>query len=406
MPRMPNPLPSPRRGASWSLATGAFFSNAFLFATVDGLSCAGRVPVLHSRFPAAGICSAAANPGCAILSRPSPFQTPAGCSSVRAPARLRRGEGCRTPLLLSSESSDEERRSLFANLPPQLQNNWVQLGMLIAFYAFHVGVLCAHTCSIPVSWLKPGALPIILPFEVIFGTAVLAGGVIAAGRGGGAALWGMIKNNSAVRKDEELPTTVDKKRKSEMPETFMFLGIAWASSGYVGQAIDLILCALAVAGVPLTIGTSRVLQVLLAHLYWVAVGSYILQKRLGDFYRRDWNDTKQAWLSHLHAMLRALPESATEAALDNLKNPQGGGALAQVLYRGFLLTALRFFMSLPHAVDVAALIFALNHMNARAFAQLYVLGYLWSMLYIRSKTLVVPILVHMLWNGRTFLAPM
>jgi len=215
--------------------------------------------------------------------------------------------------------------------------------------------------------------------------------------------------------------------------------------------------------VPLTIGTSRVLQVLLAHLYWVAVGSYILQKRLGDFYRRDWNDTKQAWfawapgknlflkvllgywlsaylsqvaigfngllsvleipgLSHLHAMLRALPESATEAALDNLKNPQGGGALAQVigaigpvltgpiweevLYRGFLLTALRFFMSLPHAVDVAALIFALNHMNARAFAQLYVLGYLWSMLYIRSKTLVVPILVHMLWNGRTFLAPM
>lgn len=335
--------------------------------------------------------------------------------------------------------------------------------MLIAFYAFHVGVLCAHTCSIPVSWLKPGALPIILPFEVIFGTAVLAGGVIAAGRGGGAALWGMIKNNSAVRKDEELPTTVDKKRKSEMPETFMFLGIAWASSGYVGQAIDLILCALAVAGVPLTIGTSRVLQVLLAHLYWVAVGSYILQKRLGDFYRRDWNDTKQAWfawapgknlflkvllgywlsaylsqvaigfngllsvleipgLSHLHAMLRALPESATEAALDNLKNPQGGGALAQVigaigpvltgpiweevLYRGFLLTALRFFMSLPHAVDVAALIFALNHMNARAFAQLYVLGYLWSMLYIRSKTLVVPILVHMLWNGRTFLAPM
>ena len=33
------------------------------------------------------------------------------------------------------------------------------------------------------------------------------------------------------------------------------------STGYAGQAIDLILCALAIAGAPLTIGMSRVLQV-------------------------------------------------------------------------------------------------------------------------------------------------
>jgi len=96
---------------------------------------------------------------------------------VRTHARLRRGEGCRTPLLLSSDSSEEEggggakSPGLFANLPPQIQSNWVQLGMLIAFYALHVGVLCVNTLSVPISWLKPGALPIILPFEVIFGTA-------------------------------------------------------------------------------------------------------------------------------------------------------------------------------------------------------------------------------------------
>ena len=86
-------------------------------------------------------------------------------------------------------------------------------------------------------------------------------------------------------------------------------------------------------------------------------------------------------LTQLHSMLRAIPESATEAALDNLKNPQSGGVLAQaigavgpvltgpiweeVLYRGFLLSALALYMSVPTAVDVAALIFALNHMNAR-----------------------------------------
>lgn len=123
--------------------------------------------------------------------------------------------------------------------------------------------------------------------------AALAGGVLASGRSGLATFWKLVKRNATVRsddrrerchsvrlysalppvcpvlreprggqvrKDEQLPSAVDKKRKSEMPETFMFLGLAWASSGYVGQAVDLLLCALAIAGVPLTLGTSRVLQ--------------------------------------------------------------------------------------------------------------------------------------------------
>jgi membrane protease YdiL (CAAX protease family) len=51
-------------------------------------------------------------------------------------------------------------------------------------------------------------------------------------------------------------------------------------------------------------------------------------------------------------------------------------------------------------------VFALNHMNARAFAHLYVLGYLWAVLYLKTRNLLVPILIHMMWNGRTFLAPM
>ena len=38
------------------------------------------------------------------------------------------------------------------------------------------------------------------------------------------------------------------------------------------------------------------------------------------------------------------------------------------------------FMSLSTAVDVSSLVFALNHMNARAFAHLYLLGYLWYVL--------------------------
>ena len=54
---------------------------------------------------------------------------------------------------------------------PALQNNYVQLALLAAFYVFHVGVLCVNTCSVPMSWLKQGAAPVSLSWEIIFGTA-------------------------------------------------------------------------------------------------------------------------------------------------------------------------------------------------------------------------------------------
>ena len=70
-----------------------------------------------------------------------------------------------------------------------------------------------------------------------------------------------------------------------------------------------------------------------------------------------------------------------------------------------LLQALSLFMKLSTAVDVSSLVFALNHMNARAFAHLFIVGWLWSIFYIKSKNLMVPVLIHMMWNGRTFMAP-
>eukprot|EP00961_Rhodomonas_salina_P226271 3059041-Rhodomonas_salina.1 len=47
-------------------------------------------------------------------------------------------------------------------------------------------------------------------------------------------------------------------------------------------------------------------------------------------------------------------------------------------------------------------VFALNHMNARAFAHLYIVGWLWSVFYIKSKNLMVPILIHMVANRSPF----
>jgi membrane protease YdiL (CAAX protease family) len=53
-------------------------------------------------------------------------------------------------------------------------------------------------------------------------------------------------------------------------------------------------------------------------------------------------------------------------------------------------------MFTAHVLQVSSLIFALNHMNARAFAHLYLLGYLWCRIYIRTGNILGPILIHMM----------
>lgn len=269
-------------------------------------------------------------------------------------------------------------------------------------YAFHILFLCKRKVILP-SWLGGEAWAI--PYEVIFGTAATAFYLTFAGG----------KLSGSLSREEVLPTEVDTEEKSKMAETFIFLGLAYYGSGYAGQGIHMILCLCAALGAPLTIGMCTSLQVLLSHLLWVAAGSWILHLRTeGGFFSRTKNENKWfrmsisgnlLWtviggyfltsfisslalyinpllynlpiLSKLGDMLKKLPESQTEVIVDQLKNPQGGlwAAVAgcigpcftgpvweEVLYRGFLLQALNLFMSLPMAVDLCSLVFALNHM--------------------------------------------
>jgi len=319
---------------------------------------------------------------------------------------------------------------------------------LVSFYIFHVFVLCRRSIDIPLGFLQPviSAMPaaVTLSWEVVFGTVVLVGYLTMSGAKGR----GMISQFLSGKDETKLPTKAPESHKKEMPETLILLGLGYLASGYMGQAIDLLLCGLAIMGVPLTLGVSRALQVLLSHLFWVVVGSKILQSRTKDFYNSSgwfkisffaknvlWQTVLGYWMTsfvstfaiNINGLLRfidfpilkqvtdalqALPESATENILDGLKNPEGNDLMATVLgaigpcftgpiweellYRGFLLQALNMFMALPMAVDVSSLVFALNHMNARAFAHLYLLGFLWCRLYIRTGNLLGPILIHMM----------
>jgi membrane protease YdiL (CAAX protease family) len=52
---------------------------------------------------------------------------------------------------------------------------------------------------------------------------------------------------------------------------------------------------------------------------------------------------------------------------------------------------------------VSAVIFAAHHMSMSGMIPLTTLGYLWAVLYLLSGNLLVPILIHAMWNSRVFL---
>jgi len=307
---------------------------------------------------------------------------------------------------IEESDPDERRDDIFCSPPAFLRSPLAQALALVSFYVFHVMFLCRKTVDVPLSLLQPimSKVPdiVALSWEVVFGSAVVLGYLaIAGGKGRG-----VIAQFLSGKGETKLPTKAPQSHKQEMPETLMLLGLGYLASGYMGQAIDLLLCCLAVAGVPLTLGVSRALQVLLSHLFWVVVGSWILQSRTKDFYTSTgwfrlsffcknvmWQTVLGYWMTsfvstfaiNINSMLRfiefpilkqitdalqALPESATENILDQLKNPEGSDMAATVLgaigpcftgpiweellYRGFLLQALAMFMTLSTAVDVRA----------------------------------------------------
>ena len=187
------------------------------------------------------------------------------------------------------------------------------------------------------------------------------------------------------------------------------------------------------------------MQVLLGHLVWVVMACRILSVRLAPFFPPPlgngawmtlrWRTLWAPWvaggyflsllsyntLDHLSVSIASSPigESAAESVVSQLLTPGKGdlaalaiGALGpcvtapifeEILYRGFLLPALVRFMPLRLALPVHAALFGLHHQSLRGLLPLSALGLIWGMLYVASGNLLVPILVHAMWNSRIFL---
>eukprot|EP01024_Parvocaulis_polyphysoides_P027033 TRINITY_DN24580_c0_g1_i3.p1 TRINITY_DN24580_c0_g1~~TRINITY_DN24580_c0_g1_i3.p1 ORF type:complete len:354 (-),score=23.99 TRINITY_DN24580_c0_g1_i3:309-1340(-) len=73
--------------------------------------------------------------------------------------------------------------------------------------------------------------------------------------------------------------------------------------------------------------------------------------------------------------------------------------LEETVFRGFLLTSLTKVMPTVQAVLVSSVAFACAHLSTRDFPQLVVLGVILGFVYVRSRNLLSPMLIHGAWNS-------
>ncbi|KIZ06244.1 hypothetical protein MNEG_1721 [Monoraphidium neglectum] len=73
--------------------------------------------------------------------------------------------------------------------------------------------------------------------------------------------------------------------------------------------------------------------------------------------------------------------------------------LEETLFRGFLLTSLSSFMSTPAAIFASSVAFGVAHLSLKDLPVLIALGCLLGALYVRSRNLLTPMIVHGVWNS-------
>lgn len=75
--------------------------------------------------------------------------------------------------------------------------------------------------------------------------------------------------------------------------------------------------------------------------------------------------------------------------------------MEEIMFRGFLQTALKNSVCGRYAIAITASLFAAVHMDIFAFLQIFILGMLLGYLYEKTQTLVASTVVHILHNSLT-----
>ena len=81
----------------------------------------------------------------------------------------------------------------------------------------------------------------------------------------------------------------------------------------------------------------------------------------------------------------------------------GAPLFEELQSRAFILQALTAALPLSGALLASGILFGAQHFQIGLLLPLSITGYFWAVLYVNSRNLLVPILIHALWNGRVFL---
>ena len=76
----------------------------------------------------------------------------------------------------------------------------------------------------------------------------------------------------------------------------------------------------------------------------------------------------------------------------------------EIIFRGFFLPSLTRYLPVGVSILVSSLVFALAHLSLSEVLPLTTLGMILGFVYVRSRNLLAPILLHSLWNGGTLLS--
>jgi membrane protease YdiL (CAAX protease family) len=75
--------------------------------------------------------------------------------------------------------------------------------------------------------------------------------------------------------------------------------------------------------------------------------------------------------------------------------------IEEILFRGFLQPAVRTTFGKLKAIFISGLLFALVHLDAHVFLQIFILGLLLAYLFEKTESLIAPITVHICHNTAT-----
>lgn len=315
---------------------------------------------------------------------------------------------------------------------------WLQLAVLLPLYAFHLFFLSTKGFK-----FKQPLIPNSKNLFQSIGYESIAGALVAIVM----LLWRryILPQNQSnpvlpnVLSVKNPPWKVPRDAKRRVGQTTILLVVAYLLSGYGAVFSEQVLYVLAGSGVPLTVATTRAWKVLLGHLMWVYMGIAIL-RRLKPFFppkgtwlRWKWRSNWLWWAIggyYVSAMFfniadvvnqLILPASLfeEETVVSKLINPENKDRVAmaigsigpcvsapvfeEVLYRGFLLPALACFLPMWAAIPASSVLFAIHHLNPTMILPLSMLGFIWAILYSKSRNLTVTILIHAMWNSRVFL---